>query len=76
MELACFASIGAKSPTYSEPVNSVGVGGEASATGVLLITSTVDNDGVLEGSYKKCPLALEAMVMLVLTACGDCVRRK
>jgi hypothetical protein len=36
--------------SYSEPVNLVRVGGETSATGVLLVTSTVDNDGVVERS--------------------------
>lgn len=44
-------SIRASSSTYGEPVNLVRVNGVASATGVLLITGTVDNDGVFEGSY-------------------------
>lgn len=39
--------------TYGEPVDRVRVGGVASATGILLITGAVDNDGVLEGSYTR-----------------------
>jgi hypothetical protein len=35
---------------YGQPVNLVGVDGVASATGVLLITGTGDDDGVLECS--------------------------
>lgn len=38
--------------TYGQPVDGVGVYGVASATGVLLVTGTVDDDGVLEGSYE------------------------
>lgn len=33
-----------------QPVDGVGVGGETSATSVLLVTGTVDDDGVLESS--------------------------
>lgn len=36
--------------TYGQPVDGVGVGGETSATSVLLVTGTVDDDGVLESS--------------------------
>jgi hypothetical protein len=34
--------------SYGQPVNLVGVDGETSAAGVLLITSTGDDDGILE----------------------------
>jgi hypothetical protein len=36
--------------SYGEPVDLVRVGRETSATGVLLVTSTVDDDGVVERS--------------------------
>lgn len=36
--------------SYGQPVNLVGVDGVASATGVLLITGTVDYDGVVDRS--------------------------
>lgn len=36
--------------THSQPVNLVRVGRETSATGVLLITRTLHDDGVLESS--------------------------
>lgn len=36
---------------YRQPVNDVRVSGVTSASSVLLVTSTVDNDRVFEGSY-------------------------
>ena len=36
--------------TYRQPVDLVRVGRVASATGVLLVTGTVDNDGVVKGA--------------------------
>ena len=39
--------------SYSEPVNLVGVGRETSATSVLFVTGTVDDDGVVESSYRS-----------------------
>jgi hypothetical protein len=39
--------------TYTEPVDDVGVGGRAGAAGVLLITSRLDHDWVLEGSLAR-----------------------
>lgn len=38
--------------TYGQPVDGVGVSGETSATSILLVTGTVDDDGVLESSCK------------------------
>lgn len=37
--------------SYGQPVDLVGVCGETGATGVLLITSAVDDDGVLHCAY-------------------------
>jgi hypothetical protein len=51
-QLACCGSQKYGS-TYGEPVNRVGVCGVASATGVLLITGTVDHDGVVDGSCQR-----------------------
>jgi hypothetical protein len=51
-QLACCGSQSKYGSTYGEPVNRVGVCGVASATGVLLITGTVDHDGVVDGSCK------------------------
>jgi hypothetical protein len=36
---------------YGQPVDNVGVGRVASATGILFVTSSVDEDGVLQCSY-------------------------
>lgn len=45
--------------SYGEPVDLVGVCGETGATGVLLITGAVDDDGVLECAYaKETPITL------------------
>lgn len=43
--------ISVKSQTYGQPVDNVGVGRVASATGILLVTSSVDEDRVLQRSY-------------------------
>jgi hypothetical protein len=39
--------------TYAQPGNDVRVGGVTSATGVLLITSRLDHDGVVQGSFPR-----------------------
>lgn len=36
--------------TYRQPDGVVGACGESSATGVLLVTSALDNDGIVKGS--------------------------
>lgn len=55
--LAMLASYNcAKRQAYSQPVDNVGVGRVASATGILLIASTVDEDGVLQRSYSHISL--------------------
>lgn len=45
-----------KERAYSQPVDNVGVGRVASATGILLVTSSVDEDGVLQRSYSHISL--------------------
>jgi hypothetical protein len=40
--------------TYSQPVDDVRVGGVTSATSILLVTGTVDDDGVLKSSLINC----------------------
>ena len=37
--------------TYGQPVNGMRIGREAGAASVLLVTSTVDDNRVVEGSY-------------------------
>lgn len=39
--------------TYAEPLDAVGVGGEAGTTGKLLVTSRADGDGVLHGTLAR-----------------------
>lgn len=50
--LQCAGEIhGSPKNTHSQPVNLVRVRGESSATGILLITGTLDHNRVLDGSY-------------------------
>lgn len=42
--------------SYGQPVDLVGVCGETGATGVLLITSAVDDDGVFDGACINPPI--------------------
>ena len=50
--LVCKSDIlhGVVNQAYGQPVDNMGVGRVASATGVLLIASSVDKDGVLQRS--------------------------
>jgi hypothetical protein len=52
--LAIFNSV--KRQAYGQPVDDVGVGRVASATGILLVTSSVDEDWVLQRSYSHISL--------------------
>lgn len=36
---------------YGQPVDNVGVGRVTGATGILFVTSSIDEDGVLQRSY-------------------------